>query len=276
MTSAISAERCRLCGGRTELLFHKKVLHSHDVGYRECASCGSLQTDRPYWLTEAYAKSNLTAADAGAVGRSLCCQAYVYAVARILKLQRASVLDFGGGNGLLCRLLRDVGLDARVFDAFASNDFAQSFADDGSSRYDIVCAFEVAEHFANPAEDLQSLFGRAMQLVIIGTAPYKRQGPEWWYLNPAGGQHVFFYAPQAMEYIARQFGFHYRFMGDNHLFFKRRPTALQRRLLAFALSKRVLKCVRAYLGYRLSFAAAERDSKLFPPPAASGEPTINS
>jgi hypothetical protein len=263
MTATIADEACRLCGGSTQTTFRAKILGQHDVAYHECGACGSLQTDAPFWLVDAYAGSHLSSFDAGAVARNLCCQAYVYAIARVLRVfPAATVLDFGGGNGLLCRLLRDIGFDARRFDGFAVNDFAQSFDDAGAS-YDIVCAFEVVEHLSNPAEDLAGMFNRAKRLVIISTEVYAKQGRDWWYLNPASGQHVFFYSRGAMTHIATQFGFQYHpLVGSLHLFSREKLTKAKRLVLARAVSNPAQKCVRAYLGYCLSFESAMRDSGL--------------
>jgi YHS domain-containing protein len=177
-------------------------------------------------------------------------------------LRTARILDFGGGNGLLCRLLRDLDFDVRRFDSHAANHFAQNFEDDGGT-YDIVCAFEVVEHFANPFEELPTIFERAERAVVIGTQPYARQGKSWWYLNPAGGQHVFFYSHSAMRYIADRFKFSNYFFGGLHLFTKAPLTKAEQLFLARALSRPIQKWVRAYLGFKLSFDAAARDSGLF-------------
>src|SRR5262245_13848567 len=88
---------CRLCGGQTQSVFRAKILDKHDVAYHECSSCGSLQTDAPFWLADAYAGGHLSSYDAGAVVRNLYCQAYVYTITRVLRLApTAKVLDFGG------------------------------------------------------------------------------------------------------------------------------------------------------------------------------------
>jgi hypothetical protein len=254
---------CRLCGERTEMLFNARVLGKHDVAYHECSACGSLQTDAPFWLAEAYASGHLSSSDAGAVVRNLYGQAYVYTIARALRLaQNATVLDFGGGNGLFCRLLRDIGFEARRLDTFAVNDFAQTFDDNGAT-YDIVCAFEVVEHFANPSNELLRIFTRAQELVIISTQIYDKQGREWWYLVPESGQHVFFYSSRAMRNIATKFGFYYFQHGELHIFSRKPLTKKVQFILHYALSNASQKWVRAYLGYRLSYDSAARDSGLF-------------
>jgi 2-polyprenyl-3-methyl-5-hydroxy-6-metoxy-1,4-benzoquinol methylase len=157
------------------------VLGKHEVVYHECPQCESLQTDPPFWLDEAYSKGHLGSADTGAVARCLTNQSSIFELARALRFScTARILDFGGGNGLLCRLLRDLDFDARRFDSHAANHFAQNFEDDGGT-YDIVCAFEVVEHFANPFKELPTIFEGAERAVVIGTQPYARQGKSWWY-----------------------------------------------------------------------------------------------
>jgi hypothetical protein len=251
---------CRLCGGPTAEAFRAIVLLKHDVAYHRCAACGSLQTDVPTWLDEAYSGNNLILKDTGAAGRNLSAQAIVYAVARILGLWPApSLLDWGGGNGLLGRLLRDRGFDARVFDEYAVNDFAQGFEDDGSQR-DIVCAFDVAEHFAHPKEEMKRLLDRARSLCIVGTDSYEGQGPDWPYLAPSGGQHVFFYSPTGMAKLAAANDCHYHGVHNVHLFLRRPFRPLEKRLLSLVIPERNLRWVRAYLAYSLSYDHAKRDA----------------
>jgi 2-polyprenyl-3-methyl-5-hydroxy-6-metoxy-1,4-benzoquinol methylase len=169
----------------------------------------------------------------------------------------ASVLDFGGGNGLLCRLLRDRGFNARVLDAYATNDFAQGFDDDGSI-YNLVCAFEVAEHFADPKTEMTRIFQRSKAVVIIGTVTYEGQGADWWYFI-GGGQHVFFYAKGGMKFLAAMHGYHYEPMGNTHIFLKRSFAWAERTLL----SKLPLKRVRSYLAYSAPYYRALIDSNSF-------------
>jgi hypothetical protein len=244
----------------------------YDVAYFRCENCGSLQTEQPYWLEEAYSKG-LGLADAGAVARNLNSQAIVYAVARVLRMPRdASVLDFGGGNGLLCRLLRDRGFNARVFDHYATNDFAQGFEDDGSI-YNLVCSFEVAEHLVNPKTEMARIFERSSSVVIIGTESYQNQGADWWYLISPEGQHVFFYTKKGMALLAATYGYHYyEPVANTHIFLKRPLTWVERAWLSKLLSR--LRWVRSYLAFSMSFDQAVKDwtSRLKPP--ADNAPTV--
>ena len=51
---------CRLCKGGQKYSFSKKILNKYHVDYFKCSECGSLQTEYPYWIDEAYQKNNLS------------------------------------------------------------------------------------------------------------------------------------------------------------------------------------------------------------------------
>lgn len=255
-------EVCRLCDGKLRHAFNRIVLNRHDVSYFECLSCHSLQTERPYWLEEAYAGGNLTLADTGPALRSLNSQAIIFAATRILKFPgNASILDYGGGTGLLCRLLRDIGFDARVFDSYATNDLAKGFEDTGGSP-DVLCSFEVAEHFAEPKKDMAAIFDRDARLIIIGTETYRGQGPDWQYISSASGQHIFFYSHKGFEGLAVANNYRYERIGDLHFFLDRHMSKWEGRLLWRAITPLGMKLTRAYLAYNLTSAFAIRDQTL--------------
>src|SRR5688572_10641672 len=121
------SEACRLCGEHVAFVFLLKVLRSYDVSYYRCQHCGSLQTERPYWLEEAYRKNNLSILDTGAAQRNINNLAACYAVSKLLKA--ANVIDVGGGDGLLCRLLRDYEINCFVKDKYASPTYAQGYTE---------------------------------------------------------------------------------------------------------------------------------------------------
>ncbi|MBB6227359.1 hypothetical protein FHS79_001525 [Polymorphobacter multimanifer] len=195
---------CRLCGGDLNPRFTGTLLGRHKVGYLACAGCGSLQTEPPHWLAEAYA-NNLADLDTGAAQRCFVNMGASHLVARLFGL--GNILDFGGGDGLHARLLRDHGLNAFVEDAHARPGYAQGFDAPDFTTPDLVTAFEVMEHFANPAEDLAQIFGRGARAVLASTTRWHGEGANWWYLTPSTGQHIFFYSDAAIDLIARRFGY---------------------------------------------------------------------
>jgi hypothetical protein len=236
------------------------VLNRYPCRYLLCEACGSLQTEPPYWLAEAYGQGHLAAGDTGPVLRCQNNLAVVFAAARILRApRRAGIVDFGGGSGLLCRMLRDAGFDARVRDRYAANTLAPGFDDDGRTP-DIMCAFEVAEHFADPSAGMGEILGRGAGICIVGTEPYRGQRADWWYLVGQYGQHVFFYSPAGMDVLARRHGYRCERIGSYHFFLRGRLRRWQGALLWRALSPRWRPWIRAWLALRLSSRFAEADA----------------
>tara|TARA_R110002074_G_scaffold67553_7_gene158853 strand:+ start:1171 stop:2004 length:834 start_codon:yes stop_codon:yes gene_type:complete len=207
---------CRLCGSPTSDIFQLTVLSEHEVHYYECLGCGSLQTEAPYWLDTAYNSTNLSREDTGAAQRSIQNSAAVFAISRLLNLK--NVFDFGGGDGLLCRLLRDTGINCFLGDKYATPTYAQGFTEPDFEVPDLVVAFEVIEHFENPRSDFHQLFRKRPKAILLSTCIYKKQKEDWWYLSPSSGQHIFFYSQRALEDIGKAHGYRLVVKGDYILY----------------------------------------------------------
>ncbi len=233
-------ERCRLCGSETEAVFTRRVIDRYEVTYFRCRGCGSLQTERPYWLGEAYSDS-VTAIDPGAAQRVLNNFVLTRLVARLLKCPR--ILDYGGGAGLLCRLLRDVGWDAYSFDRYVKGGYAAGFSASPSEHFDLVTAYEVLEHLAEPAEELGEIFAGSPRAVLATTYLYAGQDEQWWYLCPEEGQHVFMYSADAIGLIAKRFGYQAIFCKGFFVFVRERLRSGQVWALR-ALSPRFVETLR--------------------------------
>lgn len=242
---ARSQAACRLCGGVTTSCFVLPVLGKYRVEYHRCGQCESLQTDRPYWLAEAYTHS-LSHLDTGAAQRNLHNLAACYAIAKLFRLQ--NVIDVGGGDGLLCRLLRDYGINCYVEDKYAAPNYAQGFTQPDFAVPDLVIASELFEHLADPASELAPIFDARPDVLLVTTAIYGGQGSDWWYLAPESGQHVFFYSKRGLELIASRYGYRLVMSGGFLLFARRErltaPIALAARLM---LKTRVCNLVKAHL-----------------------------
>ncbi len=225
----------------------------------QCGNCGSLQTERPYWLDECYGTSNIAATDMGTFTRAINNLSRVWLSLHIIGgFRGARIVDYGGGGGLLCRMLRDFGYDARLYDRYAVNEHARGFTDPGD-RPDVMCSFEVAEHFPDPSAGMAEILGRGARLCIVGTETYGNAGPEWDYLVPLTGQHVFFYSHKGMQLLAGRHGYHYERVGALHYFLERPLSRLRGALLWRAVRWERLRWTRAYLMFTMTYAHSDAD-----------------
>ena len=141
--SPINNHSCRLCGGALATKFSLLALKKYQVVYWECASCASLQTDEPFWLNEAYS-INLSKFDTGAAQRNINNFIRVFLISNVLNLK--NIIDIGGGDGLLCRLLRDAGLNCFSTDKYAIPTYAQEFNSPTFASPDLTLAFEAVSY----------------------------------------------------------------------------------------------------------------------------------
>lgn len=233
---------CRLCAGPAQWLWSRRVLGRHDVGYYQCRLCGSLQTEAPFWLDDAYAPAG-AGYDTGACQRSIDCALALSTAFELIGLDRdGAFLDFGAGAGLFARMMRDRGWDFYAHDKYARPYFMDRFEAAPHDRaWEAVTAFEVFEHLPAPADVLPEILSKARSLVIFTTSLWQDQGPDWPYLNPLEGQHVFFYSEGALEATARRHGFGYRELGFAKCFYRPQIEARLEVLRKIDLSRRAFE-----------------------------------
>lgn len=217
---------CRLCGSRAEPYGSQRVLGKYDVGYYRCSRCDLLETEPPFWLEEAYSQA-LTALDTGALARNQVCARLTLMVALAAGITSRACLDFGGGYGVLVRMLRDFGLDFRWYDRFGENLFARGFGGSVEEQYGLVTAFEVLEHFADVAQELERLFRPAHDLVFVGTVLHDNPPADWWYYTPESGQHIAFFSKATMRFVADRYAYNAE-IGATYTLFVRRDLRLAR------------------------------------------------
>lgn len=211
--------RCKLCNGDTIKMFDLMILDKYKGEYIRCTDCGSLQIRDAFWIEEAYCSGNLSSLDYGVMQRNLDNFCIVYFFSKIFSVNK--ILDVGGGTGILTRLLRDYGFDTYFYDRHVTHSVAPSFNTAIIIDSDLRLAFEVLEHFINPAQDLNILFDKNPKFIITSTELYVNQSSDWPYLVPQSGQHIFFYSKKAMEFIALKHGYKYLNVGGYGLFFKK-------------------------------------------------------
>lgn len=213
-------EVCRLCGAEAPRVCIQPVLCRYPVGYFRCPNCDLLQTQRPFWLEEAYAAA-LSALDTGAIARARLCTDLTRSLASLLHLTPESrCIDFGGGHGVLTRAMRDEGYDFRWHDKYAQNHFARGFEGNPAEPHALLTCFEVWEHLANPGRDLAEFFKPAHDYLLIGTYLHHGHRDNWWYYSCESGQHVAFFSQATMRFVARRFGYQ-AIVGQRYTLFHR-------------------------------------------------------
>jgi len=218
-----TGEICRLCDTSTELQFSTTIQNKYQVGYHRCRECHSLQTDRPFWLADTHAGYS-PALDTGMVSRTILFACYTNMLGNILKLRETDrCLDWGGGNGLFCRLMRDRGFNFFNFDKFVDPFYCIGFSLDdlGAEPPRLITAFEVFEHLVDPQDDLASIFSRGADAILCSTSLYTGQDQTWPYLATSTGAHVFFYSVKALQHIGNRFDYEVIPGVTMHLFLKR-------------------------------------------------------
>lgn len=216
---------CKICSSTSKHIFTQKVLAKYDVKYFQCSKCFFIQTEQPYWLKEAYS-SAITNLDLGLVYRN---QLFVPKVDLIIQLFcdiDSRFLDYGGGYGLMVRMMRDKGYDFYRQDNYCDNLFAKDFdlndlPIERKKNFELVSAFEVFEHLENPLDDVKaiSLYSNNI-LFSTEILPNKSVRPDnWWYFSPETGQHISLYSEESLQALSNKLGLHYHKISNGlHLF----------------------------------------------------------
>lgn len=214
---------CKICGAQTKKLFSEKVLHKYDVVYMQCEQCCFIQTEKPYWLEEAYA-SAINNNDTGILARNERFRSIVTVLISFLLNRDKTFLDYAGGYGIFTRMMRDVGFDYYWVDEYAKNLVAIGFEHKHGNHYEAISAFEVFEHLDDPHAKLQDMLTYA-DTIIFSTELVPDQTPEksWWYYAFTHGQHIAFYHRKSLEHLAKTYGLHLLSNNSNlHILSKRK------------------------------------------------------
>jgi 2-polyprenyl-3-methyl-5-hydroxy-6-metoxy-1,4-benzoquinol methylase len=225
--------KCKVCDGETKYRFTQKLLKKYDVEYFQCEQCEFIQTEKPYWLKEAYSTA-IANLDLGLIYRNLILAPKVDLLIQLFFNTNSKFLDYGGGYGMMVRMMRDKGYDFYRQDNYCENLFAQNFdikdfpAD--FKNFELVTAFEVFEHLEKPAEDIAaiSLYSKNI-LFSTEILPDKNVRPEsWWYFAPETGQHISLYAEKSLQVLAKQLKVHYYKISNGLHLFSEKPLSLNK------------------------------------------------
>lgn len=185
------------------------ILFDNKINYFECAACGYVQTEHPYWLEKAYS-SAINNCDTGIMSRNQSNVGLILATLDALNSFDSTVVDYAGGYGILVRLLRDRGIEALWSDPYCKNLLALGF-EHTNEKACLITAFEAFEHFVDPVVEAEKLFSIAPNLLISTfLIPTPTPAPsQWWYYGLGHGQHIGFFRIETLKFIAQKFNKHF-------------------------------------------------------------------
>jgi hypothetical protein len=233
MSAVLPEVACKICNNATEL--HGCVdsgrsceinrgmfqpLTGEPIYYRRCLTCGFLFTTAfDDWSVEEFRQKiyntdyALVDPDYASGARARKNAAVTAALMRRFHLTR--VLDYGGGDGTMARLLRHNGFDAHSWDPIA--DSGGSLPQPGS--FPLVTAFEVLEHTPNPvatvaeATGLLQYRGRLVfSTLLLDQLP--RYATDHWYIAPRNG-HISLHTRLSLGRMFAQLGWSVRSLEAN-------------------------------------------------------------
>ncbi len=217
---------CAICQSPAVPHCTEVVLNKYNIQYYQCSSCQFIFTESPYWLNEAY-ESAIAGLDIGLIMRNESMAGVVQSVITTWLDQKAKFIDYGGGYGMLVRMMRDRGFDFYRQDSYCSNLFASTFdiTDVPPFRAELVTAFEVFEHMTDPIAGLESML-ELSDTILFSTAvqPNPSVTPAtWWYFSPFAGQHIAIFSRASLYALANRFGLNYCWNDRDVHLFTRKP-----------------------------------------------------
>ena len=197
---------CKICTRFSSVWAKALILNKYNVQYYSCDHCGFIQTETPYWLDEAYT-SAIARSDIGLIGRNIKLSSFCSSLIPMFYNPELPFLDYGGGNGMFVRMMRDRGFEFYWHDKYSSNQFAEGFEMSRDKRFSFITAFEVFEHLPQPLDTIEDMFHYSDTLVFsTRLLPRWKIAPnDWWYFTPDTGQHVSLYSRESLELIAKKF-----------------------------------------------------------------------
>jgi 2-polyprenyl-3-methyl-5-hydroxy-6-metoxy-1,4-benzoquinol methylase len=213
---------CKVCGANSTACMEAQLLGKYNVIYYQCTTCQFIQTEAPYWLDEAYS-SAITSLDIGLVQRNEVASGLVQSVIAKWFNSKGKFVDYGGGYGMLVRMMRDRGFDFYRYDTHCENLFAKLFDVQASAAespaYDLLTAFEVFEHLVDPKIDLAHMLTYSQNIFFsteVQPLNWVPKPDDWWYILPETGQHISLYSTKSLRLLAEQNGLHYT-SGQNNM-----------------------------------------------------------
>jgi 2-polyprenyl-6-hydroxyphenyl methylase/3-demethylubiquinone-9 3-methyltransferase len=233
---------CKICRGPSALFgvvdFHKScieaqgrrlALSGYPVYYRRCQHCAfTFTTDFDSWDLEAFREQiyndDYIVVDPDFAEVRPSGNAALISKSFPGSQASMSILDYGGGAGLLAARLRDLGFAAMTYDPFSS------FNQMPSEKFDLVTCFEVMEHVPFPQNTVATMVsllkqpGAILFSTLVQPENFEMLGLNWWYASPRNG-HISLYSTPSLALLFKPHGMRVgSFSPDLHVAYAQVPS----------------------------------------------------
>jgi 2-polyprenyl-6-hydroxyphenyl methylase/3-demethylubiquinone-9 3-methyltransferase len=224
--ASTTPQPCKICGGEASLYglvdFNKSCgeqrgvrlpLAGIPVYYRRCRACDFLFTDAfDDWSIEEF-RAHIYNDDYAIVDPDYAATRPRDNAGLIEKFWgelrgNIRVLDFGGGNDMLCSALRAKGFAT----ALTYDPMVQGYARRPEGKFDLVTCFETIEHMPDPVAGIAAIVdcaadpGLIFYSTVVQPDDISSFGLAWWYVGPRNG-HVSIFSRQSLAAIWARFGY---------------------------------------------------------------------
>ena len=183
------------------------------VAYHKCSHCGFLFTTAfDDWKREDYAEAiyNEDYIQVDPDYRELRPATNAAVLTKLFAAHKSSlsVLDYGGGNGVLARALISNGFQA----ATTYDPFNAEFVGLPYQQFPVVSCFETLEHVPDPYQQIAAIAkcvredGVIIFSTLVQPAYLDDIGLAWWYIAPRNG-HISVFSRQALKEAWAKYGF---------------------------------------------------------------------
>lgn len=216
---------CKCCGGTAlvygvvdfnkncEVVHNRRVLGASGIPvyYHRCPVCGFIFTTfTDNWAYEEFT-NNIYNAEYALVDPEYADKRPRNAAGTIAQLwggnKDVRLLDYGGGNGLTGKLLREAGFKhVEVYDPFTPE-----YSTKPTGKFDVITMIEVLEHSPTPKRTMEDLNSMLADVGVITLSTLMQPqnmdaiGVGWWYLAPRNG-HVSMYTQRSLGELASPYG----------------------------------------------------------------------
>jgi len=195
---------------------------SRDIEYSKCNSCGFIFANTMYsWNEEfrdlVYNKNYFLVDPDHAHDRPFSNAEFLDSTFRNMNYRH---LDFGGGNGVLSKLLKE-----KNWNSFSYDPFYDDVKIDG--KFNFVTAFEVFEHAPNIKNTLLNILNLMETDCVLLFSTLLTDGindiENWWYASPRNG-HISLYSSKSLTCLSNAFNLNFVSLTKNlHLMYRKQP-----------------------------------------------------